>query len=617
MKRNRTEVIYGYLPNKIIAYEDSDSRKGKRTFAAKVTGWQTKRCENIYSKKIVDEIIRQINYFDFTGGDASCFLNHNNPENFNICEPIISDGFNSINCEEFPRVYYCPECHRVFSNKNKGDKCSYCNVFLKQLEFVYACECGSIQEVTPPYKEGIQYYYDPIYEKYQWYYYDKGIKKTVNMGTKCKSCGTYISYPSNATDNKVYIPFNIKSVNIIDKKMGLFLDSSREANLLLISRWLGVVSKEDFAKIIANPSKFESSNEIDQSKLDSFKKLVNGDEKKALEIYRAAYMDNEISIDSIIAKTKCEINLIDYNVVASSILEYFILEDTKEKLTIEDAKTKAKQIDSIFDETEIDSINKKAHISAAQVVFDAQIISSSFGYTRMTSSQSNVSDSYKSSGKKLRLNGFKDKDKFNVFSFVLDTEGILVEIDRIKIISWLKDNDILSKDVAIDEKNAKKWFLNNIHLDAISSFDDIPDSDEFIFTKIVYTLLHTISHLLIKSAGLHSGIDTNSIAELLFPINSSIFIYCSTLEGITLGALSTMFEENYSIFVNDAMTEYENCMFDPICSKEQNGVCLACGYISEVSCVNFNKNLSRILLYGGEYKLSDDRILSIKKGFWR
>jgi hypothetical protein len=81
-----------------------------------------------------------------------------------------------------------------------------------------------------------------------------------------------------------------------------------------------------------------------------------------------------------------------------------------------------------------------------------------------------------------------------------------------------------------------------------------------------------------------------------------------------MGSLSGMFESDILNFLKKAYSNYETCTFDPICTDTQNGACVACTFISDVACTHFNKDLSRILLYGEN---SSYKNLKLKKGFWK
>ena len=176
----------------------------------------------------------------------------------------------------------------------------------------------------------------------------------------------------------------------------------------------------------------------------------------------------------------------------------------------------------------------------------------------------------------------------------------------------------ISSDTLIaTEDEAKKWMLENIKLNSINKFSSIIYSSVDKVTKAVYSLLHTISHSMIISAGDHSGIGKDSISEIIFPEACSFFIYPTSSEGITLGSISGMFETNLKLFLYGTLTNEEICAFDPVCADTQNGACLACLYLNEANCVHFNKDLSRLYLYGGTIKCDGGELIEIKKGFWK
>ncbi|MEI3367854.1 MAG: hypothetical protein V8R03_02105 [Clostridium sp.] len=129
-------------------------------------------------------------------------------------------------------------------------------------------------------------------------------------------------------------------------------------------------------------------------------------------------------------------------------------------------------------------------------------------------------------------------------------------------------------------------------------------------TYYVYNLIHTISHALLKNAGILSGLEKNSLSEMIFPNLATIFIYANTTQGIPLGALSGMFEQNYKSFIIQAEDIMGRCVFDPICMDRDNGSCSACTHLSEISCCHFNKDLNRKLLIG--HKTESESII----GFW-
>lgn len=118
-------------------------------------------------------------------------------------------------------------------------------------------------------------------------------------------------------------------------------------------------------------------------------------------------------------------------------------------------------------------------------------------------------------------------------------------------------------------------------------------------TQNVFSLLHSISHAFIKTAGELSGLSGNSLMEIIFVETASIFIYAQSGQGLTLGALAGMIETNYVGFLKKAFSDNRNCVFDPICERD-NTACSACLIIPDVSCNYFNSQLGRKYIYSIE-----------------
>ena len=242
-----------------------------------------------------------------------------------------------------------------------------------------------------------------------------------------------------------------------------------------------------------------------------------------------------------------------------------------------------------------------------QASCDVEIISCAYGYTRKITDPSTPNVN-------LKLVAFDkdgETDKNLAFGTKLETEGILFDIDRVKILKWLRINNIISDDQMPDLKDdeaIKKWFARNVHGDRISGFGDLDGND--IVTGEVFKLLHSFSHSLIKTAGEMSGLSSNSITELIFVDTCSIFIYSQSNQGQVLGSLSGMVESVYARFLKRLYTDNRECIFDPICVDRDNSVCQGCLVIADSSCKYFNNHLGRKYLYSLE--LDKDK----KVGFW-
>jgi hypothetical protein len=237
-----------------------------------------------------------------------------------------------------------------------------------------------------------------------------------------------------------------------------------------------------------------------------------------------------------------------------------------------------------------------------QVSCDVEVISCTYGYTRKTADP--VISSEQNKKCRLKLNAFdraKDINATLVYGAKLETEGILFEISQSKIIEWLSKNKIIEEEQLPDlddEISVKKWYAEYVNGNAVSMFGEIDESEKI--TKNVFSLLHSMAHAFIKTAGEISGLSSNSLTEIIIVETASIFVYAQTTQALPLGALSGMAENNYALFLKKTYEDNKNCVFDPICTERDGTKCSACLIIPEISCKNYNNELGRKFLYNIE-----------------
>ena len=116
----------------------------------------------------------------------------------------------------------------------------------------------------------------------------------------------------------------------------------------------------------------------------------------------------------------------------------------------------------------------------------------------------------------------------------------------------------------------------------------------------IYRALHSLSHLFIRVLGKVSGVDESSIAEMIFPTRCSVLLYVNQCGEFNLGTFSTCFESYLEEICERVNDRAEDCLYDPICTIDADSSCPACLQLGEVSCENFNRDLSRKYLIGGE-----------------
>ena len=636
MSRSKSQAVYSFLPHMWVA-----SRGDAQSVTAEIIGWNYLKMDNIYQNFIEGEIKRQIRLFGNRGGDISSFNINDGEHSFTIVEPAMNDTVQDITGRKSPLVFYCNSCHRAFEERNPQDidlahwECPNCHKSgVKQLQMIYSCECGHAEPVKIPYvrngSKDIQYRpNDGRRGAYHMYVKNNGKEDTLELAIKCPSCGQRLTL-DNAESSRNYKPFSLKIINIADTKNGEFFEKGIDAQKTLVSKWLGKLSQEKFLEILDNiPLAFSASNTNDAKRKEAEKAIdqmitagmmPEAMREAAISKMLGVTTENALSVepytsycDKIFAKRKKEDEESYKHWIENfsfKLMQYNTLKYAPKVLTLEDSISKQLSMDFIDSREDITDLNERMGISSMQVSCDIEVINCSYGFTRKTSDPHLAK-------KRLKLVAFdhyKDNVSNLVYGTKLETEGILFEIDRVKILDWFLKNEIITEEQmpdTEDEVAVKEWFSENVHSELVNIFSGVDDGEKI--TKNVLALLHSISHAFIKTAGEISGLEDTSLTEVILLETTSIFIYAQTSQGTPLGALSGMIETNYYNFLQKALEETKNCIFDPICLERDDTACSACLKLPEICCEFFNHDLGRKYLY----TLKDNK--DTKKpfiGFW-
>lgn len=185
---------------------------------------------------------------------------------------------------------------------------------------------------------------------------------------------------------------------------------------------------------------------------------------------------------------------------------------------------------------------------------------------------------------------FKKRDKMLVYSYPFETEGLLIDLDKIQVCIWLQENDLIDKKLRT-ESEAKEILLGI-------------KKDTAIYDALK-TLLHTLSHLLIRRSSIYTGLESDSCSEFVFVNAAAILIYCTS--NINIGGFEFVFEHSLKDWLRDIEFDAEECTLDPVCMFE-SGACFSCMFLQEYVCTEFNHNLDRDAFLGRKrYKI----------GYWR
>jgi hypothetical protein len=146
----------------------------------------------------------------------------------------------------------------------------------------------------------------------------------------------------------------------------------------------------------------------------------------------------------------------------------------------------------------------------------------------------------------------RKKDKMLVYAYPFETEGVLIDLDKVRICNWLIDNDLIDDKRPKNESDAKELLLKLE--ESTKAYD------------VVKTLLHTFSHLLMRRSSLYTGLDSDSCSELIFVNPAAILIYSTS--NINIGGFEFVFEHSLNDWFRDVELEVRECTLDPTCIFE-------------------------------------------------
>ena len=301
------------------------------------------------------------------------------------------------------------------------------------------------------------------------------------------------------------------------------------------------------------------------------------------------------------------------NSYAELLLEYNAVKYGDDIVDLDTAIERAKELNAFVNVEKLKAKIERRGFISMQACDRIPFLQCSYGFTREYVDSASAPTN---NMQPVVLHGFPDEnaEKKNVYATKLQTEGVLFEIDRVKILKWLLKNDVVKEtDLPVDmddEIAVKAWFINHISLGEIQPFSLLSVEEDAI-TYYVYRLIHTISHTLIIAAAEVCGLDKNSLSEYIFPNVPAIFIYCQNSQGFNMGALFSVFEMYLDKWLDNSYQAAKECVFDPVC-REGDAACTGCIFTNEISCQHFNHDLDRNLLIGKMDKKTETRLY----GFW-
>lgn len=257
-----------------------------------------------------------------------------------------------------------------------------------------------------------------------------------------------------------------------------------------------------------------------------------------------------------------------------------------------------------------------------RVVQALPVMLAGIGYTRYRSMPQDGDEREDSgTGDPARLRPYSEQDgKIPLYVARNTTEALLYEVDPWRLAAFLEINTGLRapRGHSPSRPLLKAWLLGlfgdlvargEAHL-TLRPFERERGVVVHEPSALAFGVLHTLSHVLKATAHRFVGVDTDALAEYLFPAHSVGLLYVSSQVQFTLGGVDAVFRGNLTQWLGSARDFAGRCSFDPVCA-DSGGACLACLY-PRFGCSYFNRTVSRSFLMGGPIAGRDGPL----QGFW-
>ncbi len=187
-------------------------------------------------------------------------------------------------------------------------------------------------------------------------------------------------------------------------------------------------------------------------------------------------------------------------------------------------------------------------------------------------------------------------------------EGIFLSLEPERVVRWLEANGVV---LPMRDSPSIVRILNALE-EVSRYYDDIWDHP---IRRLVFGLVHSVSHLAMRAASRYAGVERTSVGEYVFLplLGTVVFDNSSTLR---LGGMETLVRDHLSAFLETLANEATTCLYDAECI-DHRGACHGCIHSPEISCRVFNHGLSRAFLIGGHAPWADISSDDYIVGYWQ
>jgi len=561
VERSSSQILFNYLPGKTFDHETY-------RVICRVDRVDGERLEEIDRETLVRRVNAKLEAAIAARNSVVNFdeRSRRDPSAWTIKRPT------QVVARVFPLLLQCRlGCKRVYSLNEDGSGprnrvCPHCQKRLTQVQQILFHECGTIRSLEVPacprHGRGNIALDDRgslSTSDWRWLCKAAGCNQTVNRSlTRRCDCGTYrntLLRTDLYRSSHVFRPLKEQIIDFPVRERRLFAESSNAAEAT-IAAFLGVA--EDQIRFEEQSTTQQEAEEklLASLSADLAEKLRGELEQKrqslpSLSDQVSHYFENSAKPD-VVEET------LDF-VVAKRGVGFAPWQDIVEDPALQG------RISSALEGSGISQVHFSPKFPTSVVVY---------GYSRGGSDTGNAA-----------ILGFgREGDRHVMYGSENRSDAVLVELSPKKLLSC----------VGIDELDPVRAKARVASLVATRDPKGIT----------VRSIVHTFAHAFLKAVSVWSGLDSNSLAEYLFPAAGAFAVYEIVGAGISMGGMKRMVDKHLVSVVEEFLRVLSSCTYDPACI-ERLGACFACVHLAEISCQDFNNGLDRRLLVGDSGYLRD------------
>lgn len=216
---------------------------------------------------------------------------------------------------------------------------------------------------------------------------------------------------------------------------------------------------------------------------------------------------------------------------------------------------------------------RRLGLADLSVITDFPITRAVYGYSRID----NVPGA-------CRINPFPPdpmfSGRFPVLTDVVQADALLVRLDPDLVLTWLAAlGHPLHLPPGSNEALAKRACFVDL-FDGLQPRSTLTNATPQ--ARLVFGLLHSLSHLCVRKAALYCGLDQTSMSEYILPKSLTVAAFSNHRSARSIGAFVSLFEQSLPDWLQ-SVTGASHCIYDPVCA-DTNGNCHACLHLAETSC---------------------------------